>query len=367
MTADSWDLLIRRHDFRQRRIAPGADAGAPLAPRQVRVRVDRFALTANNVTYAVVGEQVGYWRFFPAPEGWGRAPVWGFAQVTESAHPEVAAGERLYGYWPMSTHAVITVGRLTPGALTEDSEHRRALPGAYNHYIRTAADPAHRAGGEDATALLRPLFTTSFLLDDQLADAAFHGAEAVLLTSASSKTALGLAWLLHARRDRPRVVGLTSAGNRPFVEGLALYDQVLTYDDLSALDALASAVAVDFAGRDALTAEVHRRLGDRLKLSLKVGVTHWEADRGGAAPEHGPAPAWFFAPDRMKARSAEWGRDGFAARLGEAWNAFIPSTAAWLRTTYVDGPEALDAAFGRFLEGAADPAEGVIARPAGAA
>ena len=73
---------------------------APLADGQVRVRVDRFALTANNITYAAFGEAMNYWGFYPAEGGWGRIPVWGFGSVAQSSHPGVAVGERLYGYWP---------------------------------------------------------------------------------------------------------------------------------------------------------------------------------------------------------------------------------------------------------------------------
>ena len=359
---DSWDLMVRRDDLRQRQIAPGLAGGAPLATGQVRVRVDRFALTANNVTYGAVGEQIGYWKFFPAPEGWGRIPAWGFGEVVASEHPEVQAGERLYGYWPMSTHVDLTVGRVTPATLTEGSEHRAQLPAAYNQYARTAADPSWRADWEDAQAVLKPLFTTSFLLDDQLADAKFHDADAVLLTSASSKTAIGLAYLLHARSERPRLVGLTSPANRAFTERLGLYDQVLTYDDLSALDAMTSAVLVDFAGRGAVIADARQRLGDRLRLCLHVGVTHWDATRSGP-PAHGPAPVWFFAPDRIRARYADWGREGFEARLAEAWAAFVPTTAEWLVMETVSGAEAASAALGRLVDGHVDPAEGLIVRP----
>jgi hypothetical protein len=263
----------------------------------------------------------------------------------------------------MSTTVDLTVGKLKPATLTEGSEHRRALPAAYNAYARTAHDPSYRREWEAAQAILRPLFTTSFLLDDQLADAGFHDAEAVILTSASSKTAIGLAHQLRRRETRPQVVGLTSAGNRTFVERLGLYDQVLAYDDLGALDALGSAVLVDFAGRDALLKEAHRRLGDRLKLSLRVGVTHWDAERGGSAPEHGPAPVWFFAPDRMVARNADWGREAFDAYLSEAWSGFVPSTAAWLKVVHADGGEAARSAFARLVDGTADPAEGIIVRP----
>ena len=41
---------------------------APLAPGEVRLRIDRFALTSNNVTYGAFGEAMHYWDFFPTGE-----------------------------------------------------------------------------------------------------------------------------------------------------------------------------------------------------------------------------------------------------------------------------------------------------------
>ncbi len=358
----AWNLLVRRDDLNTRKIVEAPDPG-PLGSGQVRVRIDRFALTANNVTYGAVGDQIGYWRFFPAEDGWGRIPAWGFGEVTQSNHPDVPVGERLYGYWPMSTAVDLTVGRLTPSTLTEGSPHRAELPGAYNAYSRVTGDASYRPEWEDAQAVLRPLFTTGFTIDDQLADADFHGADAIVLTSASSKTAISLAELLAARRPRPQLIGLTSESNRAFVQSLGLYDRVLAYDDTAALGELASAVLVDFAGRGDVLAGVHRALGDKLKLSLRVGVTHWDAERGGAAPEHGPAPVWFFAPDRIGQRIRDWGREGYERRLADAWAAFVPSTARWLRLVHADGADAAEHALGHLTDGSADPAEGVVVRP----
>ena len=42
--------------------------------------------------------------FFPAESGWGRVPVWGFADVVGSRHQALAEGVRVFGYLPMSTH-----------------------------------------------------------------------------------------------------------------------------------------------------------------------------------------------------------------------------------------------------------------------
>src|SRR3712207_7802692 len=56
-----------------------------LFPSTTLFRSDRFGLTANNVTYAVMGDAIGYWSLFPASEdGWGRVPVWGYGDVVAS-------------------------------------------------------------------------------------------------------------------------------------------------------------------------------------------------------------------------------------------------------------------------------------------
>ena len=77
-----------------------ADCGA-LADGAVRLKVESFSVTANNITYAVVGDGFGYWNFFPPkadnPKGLGIVPMWGHAKVIESKSDEIAVGERVYG------------------------------------------------------------------------------------------------------------------------------------------------------------------------------------------------------------------------------------------------------------------------------
>ena len=108
-------LQIRKSQLGDTRLDDRTDT--PLADGQVRVRIDSFALTSNNITYAAFGEAMSYWRFFPTgDEAWGNIPVWGFASVVQSLHPGVAVGERLYGYWPMATSAVLSPTRLSPSA-----------------------------------------------------------------------------------------------------------------------------------------------------------------------------------------------------------------------------------------------------------
>jgi len=245
------DFVVRRDDLHRTAVLP---ASLPaLADGQVLLKIDAFSFTANNITYAVIGEMLRYWEFFPAADGWGRVPVWGFADVVESRQPGVGVGERFYGYFPMSTHLIVQADRVDEGGFMDASPHRRDLPPVYNRYLRTSADPAYDLKHEDAYMLLRPLFGTSFLIDDFLEEQQFHGARAIALSSASSKTAIGLAALLSRRAGRGyEVIGLTSPSNRAFVVGLGYYDRVVTYDALHELPADQPLVFVDMAGNGAL-------------------------------------------------------------------------------------------------------------------
>ena len=99
------DFLIARDDLHSCRF----DDEPPPQPAdgQALLRVERFGLTSNNITYATFGEAMSYWNFFPAPDGWGRMPVWGFAQVSDSRVDELPTGTRVYGYLPPSSELIV--------------------------------------------------------------------------------------------------------------------------------------------------------------------------------------------------------------------------------------------------------------------
>ena len=286
---------------------------------QALLRVDHFAFTANNVTYAVAGDMLSYWDFFPAERGWGRIPVWGFADVTASRCPGVREGMRLYGYYPMSTHLVAQPVHASDAGFIDGAAQRAAMAGAYNQYRVVGAELAS-AGGEEAQMLLQPQFVTAFLIDDFLAESRFFGARAVVLSSASSKTSFALAHQL-ARRGGVQVIGLTSPRNAAFVSGLGCYDSTLSYGDLSPLDPAERAIFVDMAGNGAVQSAVHHHYGANLVHSLSVGITHWqESKRESGLP--GAEPSFFFAPNQLRKRFSDWGPEGFQERIQSAFAAF---------------------------------------------
>jgi NADPH:quinone reductase-like Zn-dependent oxidoreductase len=349
----SWDLLIDKSDLRRASIAPAVVPD--LGEGQARLAIERFALTANNITYAVFGQAMRYWDFFPTVEGQGRIPVWGYATVEASNHPDLAVGQRFYGYYPMSTHLTVTP-RKTRGGFADVASHRIDLPPVYNQY--QLAEPAPL---DDHQALLRPLFITGFLIEDFLDENDLFGARSVLLTSASSKTAISLAFQLK-QRGKARVVGLTSSRNAAFVEALGYYDQVVTYDAVPTAPIEEPVVVVDFAGDAPLLRAVHERFGDALAYSCLVGGTHWEAERGGGDLP-GPKPIFFFAPDRIRKRAADWGPGGLDERHDAAWAPFVADAPRWMTVAHGEGPDAVAAAYAAVLEGRAGPEEGHILAP----
>lgn len=359
------DFLIRKDDLSSTRVRTADDA--PLADGQVRLRIDSFALTSNNITYAAFGESMSYWQFFPTgEEGWGSIPVWGFGSVVQSLHPGMAVGERLYGYVPMASSVVLAPERLSAARFTDGAPHRAALPAVYNQYFRTANDPLYSADTEDLQALLRPLFITSWLIEDFFDDNDFFGARPgiALLSSASSKTAYGTAFQMH-QRPGIEVVGLTSSANKAFCENLGCYHRVLAYEELDQVAADAPCVYIDFAGNGELRRAVHMRFS-QLRHDCVIGGTHVEqlAPSGTAKELPGPRAAFFFAPAQIKKRTEEWGGDEFGRRMVQAWQGFIAKVAQpaapWLVVERHDGPAAVQAAYAQVLSGRGDPRSGHI-------
>jgi hypothetical protein len=355
------DFIVKRDDLHTCKFdpAPGPDE-ITLEDGQVLLRVEHFAFTSNNITYATFGETMSYWNFFPAKEGWGRIPVWGFGQVIKSRCAQVEIGEKFFGYLPMSNYIVVQPDRISESGFFDGVAHRQALHPLYNQYLRTATDPVYDAQREDQLMLLRPLFILSFMVDDFLADNAFFGARKVILSSASSKTAYGIAHLLSlSGREQCEVIGLTSKSNLAFTKGLGCYHEVVTYDEIETLAADKKAVYVDMAGNGKLRARLHHHFGDQLAYSCAVGGTHWD-QRQSEERLPGPRPALFFAPAQIKKRSAEWGMRGVMERFAVAWRAFQAPLDNWMRIVHGNGAVAVERVYRDMVEGRTQPDSGNI-------
>lgn len=367
-------LLVARADLRRTRFA--ADGHSPaereLGAGEVRLAVERFALTSNNVTYGAFGDAMKYWDFFPTGDpAWGCIPVWGFARVVESRVEAIAVGRRVWGFLPMGAYLIVRPERIGHRGFVDGSGHRAALPALYNGLTFCDADPAWQPQREAQQALLRPLFATSFLIADFLREAGNFGASRVVLSSASSKTAYCTAFCLRhgAQQASPlHLVGLTSAANQAFTASLGCYDDVIEYAALDRLDAPTPTIYIDFSGDAEVRKRVHEVLAAQLRYSCAVGGTHWEG-LGSASGLAGPRPVLFFAPTHYQQRAAPppkgIGAVALEAQLSGAWEALMErvcSTAQpWMLVDERRGADQVEAVYRMLLDGRGDPRRGYLA------
>jgi hypothetical protein len=326
---------------------------APLAPGAVRLKLDLLALTSNNITYAAMGEgMLGYWDFFPAPEGFGKVPVWGFGTVTESNASDIAVGSRFYGYYPLA-EALDVIPKRTATGFIDTAPHRAAKAALYNVYTDTTLDPGYDANYEPEQALFRPLYGTGWWAADCIKQA---NAKTVILSSASSKTALATAHQLR-NLGGVEVIGLTSPGNEAYVRESGLYHRVVLYGDATSLKVQAPATYVDFLGRAELNAIVHRTLGAALTRSIIIGVTDWAAPRGGEQLP-GPKPEFFFVPtyaaERLKTEPH------LMPAMGRDLRAFYPASRAFVDVKRITSAEAIQTAWTSLAAGDVPPRDGLV-------
>ncbi len=350
-------LEVKRDDLKSARIVstPVDAAGKTV------LKIDRFALTANNITYGAFGDSMSYWAFFPASEGYGHIPVWGYADVIATpADSGLTVGERIYGYFPMASHLVVDAGKVTPKRFVDVAAHRAKLPPVYNVYQRTSADPVYSRAGEALQMLLQPLVMTSFLIADFLDDNAMYGARQVLISSASSKTSLGLAHCLrHLGRADLTVTGLTSAGNIGFVAATKQYDRVVAYDAIGTCDASIPTVYVDMAGSAEVLKSVHGHFRDALTYSCRVGATHVD-DIARRVDVPGAKPVFFFAPSQVQKRMADWGPGGLEQRFGARWPGLVAAFEGWMKLDQRHGANAVLAAYQETLAGKQKAETGLV-------
>jgi hypothetical protein len=308
--------------------------------------VDRFALTANNITTAwsaqssATGTSSGGGRLGVIPSG--------FADVAERASR--GYGRTPVWLFPMGTHLVIVPARVSAERLFDGAAHRAALPPVYNAYARTRAEAHYDPSMDDERMLLLPLYATSFCLYDYLAEKNWFGADQLVILSASSKTAIGLALALAEDAAAPPAIALTSPRNREAVGRLGLYARVLEYADLGSIDGGAPTVIVDMSGSGPLLSALHAHLGDNMRYCANVGVTHYSENRMGPG-FIAERSAMFFAPAHIQQRARDWGPGAFEKKAFNFWRDAAQKSRAWLKLERERGIAAAQPAYHRVLNG----------------
>ena len=340
---DTMHLEIDRTDIRRHRFVQ--DTERALAEGEVRMSVESFALTANNISYAHSGDFLDYWGFFPTEAGWGRLPCMGFGVIAESRNEALPVGGRYFGFFPVGSDHIVAAERTSAG-FVDVAPHREKHAMAYRSFDRVSDSPTEN---DHAYLLLRGLFVTSFLAEDFLFENAMFGAGQIVVSSASSKTSIAFAHRVRARGNT-HCIALTSAANVDFVDTVNLYDEIATYDTIEDLADWAPTVFVDMAGNASVISRVHRHFTDSLVHSCRIGATHW--DQSGAIDGlPGPKPAFFFAPTQLAKRGKEWGRDVLNSRMNSALDDFIADSRRWMKVQETHGTDAVAKAYDELVTG----------------
>lgn len=330
-----------------------------LADGDVRLSVDAFALTANNVTYAAFGgASMHYWNFFPSTtQEQGRVPVWGFATVAESKAEGVSVGQRLYGYFPISETLTVTPKRTSDRGFFDAAEHRQGLAPIYNFYSFNATDPAYVEGTEPEQMLFRPLYMTGWMICDSLM-AGDPAPDATVISSASSKTAIAAAHCL--QRRGVKTIGITSPRNVDFVKKTGLYDEVFDYDQISNYQPAGKTAYVDFVGRPEFTKAVHVACGETMIRSLVIGATDWEDTRVPVQDLPGPTPEFFFVPDYAANRAKELPAGELDKMTGADLVDFYPVSRKFVTPKDVKGTAAITDAWLQTVEANVPADQGLV-------
>lgn len=355
-------LIVDRNDFSRTEFVDVSSGD--LADDHVRIEIISFALTANNITYMAVGDMIGYWKYFdPKHYGitrpdMGCMPVWGYGVVRESKCEKVNVGAQVYGFFPVAKHIDVRPVKCNVRGFQDGVAHRADLHSVYNVYIYTKNDPSFLPAFDELQPVLRPLFTTSFLLDDFFGEQNHFGARQIIVLSASSKTALGTAFCLK-QRGGIRLVGLTSRVNAEFVQGTGFYDEVVNYESIASLDPNAKTALIDMAGNGRINGALYDHFGYNIVYNCMVGKSHWQGERPPKITVGAP-PVMFFAPDQAKKRIGEWGGAGFAKKMGARWIPFCENAQHWMTIESYDGAVDVLECYNNLLAGRVDPSRGQI-------
>ena len=140
------DFLVNRADLHECRVDE-LEIGE-LEPGHALLQVDTFGLTTNNITYAVFGDGMSYWDFFPAPDGWGRGREACPGRATSQRTRKAETRSRTWKRRTRPTREDCEIAAAPPLSSDTETANRRATAGR---------------GAGSGTCLRKPPQTVSWL------------------------------------------------------------------------------------------------------------------------------------------------------------------------------------------------------------
>jgi hypothetical protein len=330
---------------------PSNDISISVRSGEILVHITKLSVTANTVTYSLVGRHsLKTFEHFPVPNPkYASVPAWGVGVVTSSKNASVPVGTRLQGYYPMRKHVILTPSKVKRKQFEDTASHRAALIPAYRTY-RMIQQPATKDQEQMENLLLTDalLFSTGWGCAQQGLE---MGGNTILITSASSRTSLTAAFSAQHHKMFQEVIGVTSARNVTFVKSTGLYDTVCTYDDIAGSLGYKDGrkvVVYDMAGNREAKLKIRQHFGEAVVDYASVGQTTvsvndanplgrgMPVDANGGAKEKG-----FLVFHALAAASKKYGQNRMASMLTDAQKAYCVWKLPHFQTMNLYGVEGL--------------------------
>lgn len=377
----------------------------------IKFKILKGSLTANNKFYLDFGDKPPFHFFKCYPivpeqsslvssssnsnddvvnnENYAHPCVWGIAQVTESQLDNVQVGTKYIAMLPIGE----SVSFRTPRVDTEDDNvlivDRPTTNPDYNVFRKL--DDEDDEHYEDLALACSPGIITGFGLNFHLRNCDFYGADALVVTSASSKVALALAvYLKH--NDNPvtkKIIGYTSESNEEFCRKTGLYDEIMGYEDALNCERRAKKkmkyVIVDIAGRGEVYNRNIQEPGIEIVKLLSIGNASGTANKQSTfasfsmiakvklvltmmgAPSMfsswmNPVQELYLIFNHMADLKKEWGAEKLRATLNEYERIFCKAATdeEWISVRTCDTEESIQKAFEEIVQGTVPPSETII-------
>jgi len=213
---------------------------------------------------------------------------------------------------------------------------------------------------EDWRLVLKEIYTMAFYMDENLlVDTGMINS--VIISCASSKTAMALAFCLRMR-DMRYVVGLTSREHLDFVRSTDLYHEVYTYDEADALPNNRTIVYMDFKCDGELRQQITLRMGTNLMYNMVLGPAVFQNRMKDQVFEKRAREVLFDESSWRERRRmvAEVTKTGRNEKLKDSFPAFVQRMRQHVKLRRASGGQAFKDMYDAVYSNSASPADAYI-------
>merc|ERR1711879_660631 len=212
----------------------------------------------------------------------------------------------------------------------------------------------------DWRIVAKEIYKMAFYMDEQLL-VETGMINSVIISCASAKTALALAYCLRMREMR-YVVGFTSQEHLEFVKSTGLYHEAYSYDDVEKLPTNHTVVYMDFKCDGALRQQITLRMGTNLMYNMVIGPAAFQKRMKDQVFEKRAREALFDEAKWRERRRmvAEVTKTGRNEKLKYSYKAFVERMREFIKLRHANGVAEMSKMYDNIYSNTASPSEAFV-------